>query len=72
MARHNGSGGVHHTTKQTGRSRRGAGAGSYSRRHKARHADHYDHPFTDGAYLKWAKDRGERWSEVGEEAAEAA
>lgn len=70
MARKNGSGGVYHSTRQTGLANRTrSGAGSYARRHKSRHADKYDRPYADGSYLKWDSHKAEaeiarEWSPV--------
>lgn len=52
MARHNGSGGVHHTSRQKGYARRGSGIGSYARQQKARKAIIYDRPYLTGNYRK--------------------
>lgn len=51
-ARHSGSGGVHHTTKQKGISRKGTGSGTYARKGKGRKAEHYDRPYLEGTYNK--------------------
>lgn len=52
MPRHSGSGGVRHTRRQKGYSRKGHGIGTYSRMCKSRVADRYDRPLLDGTYNK--------------------
>jgi len=61
MARHNGSGGVMHSTRQKGTAnRRRSSTGTYSARNKARYADRYRRPYLTGEYLTWPGHEGIR------------
>jgi hypothetical protein len=57
MPRHGGAkGGSASGTKQKGtRNRHRRGVGSYARRAKGRHAQHYDRPYLEGTYDKDAE-----------------
>lgn len=52
MPRHEGSHGIHRTTKQKGLRGARAGIGTYSRKKKGKHADRYDRPYITGIYRR--------------------
>lgn len=64
MPRHDGSGGLYHSSKQkASRSRRGHSPSTYSKQKKALHADRYRQPYLDGSWKKdHPEETGDGWA----------
>lgn len=57
MPRHDRSNGVYHSTRQSGRSRRSNGRGTYSKKHKGRNAQRLERIYLEGTYVRYEADQ---------------